>query len=322
MVSANDGNSAGGQPSINGTQGLGESVPAHSPGVIKPPTSTVPIQRHVPMPISAPESGAPPTFGAIGSNPAGGNNSAAAQAAAAAAAASMIDRQQQNMQTLQNLQRMVGASQQQQQQQQQQLNYPMDPSTSPYIVDGNNLLRLNPRASIFPQGNKQPPQPPPQGGAQSNMFGGNQGRQLPGAGARQPGGAAAQRWYGGALEYPSYTGRDMLHLENGAGGMAGLGSPSAMSPNHDDIRKMPRPIGTERAASWKFNNFNVAASALSMDDALASVLPPWAHEPKAQPPGLQQPPPPPQSQQQQQPLNWLKQQQPRWVAFCWTRERT
>lgn len=182
------------------------------------------------------------------------------------------------------------------------------------------MLRLNPRASVFAQGNKQPPQqqPPPQGGApQSNMFGGgNQGRQPPGAGARQPGGGAAgqqqqQRWYGGALEYPTYTGRDMLHLENGAGGgMAGLGSPSAMSPNHDDIRKMPRPIGTERAASWKFNNFNVAASALSMDDALSTVLPPWAHEPKAQPPGLQQqPPPPPQSQQQQQPLNWLKQQQ-------------
>ncbi|XP_043657224.1 ankyrin repeat and KH domain-containing protein mask isoform X5 [Drosophila teissieri] len=307
MVSANEGNPPVGQPSINGTQGLGETAPAHSPGVIKPPTATVPIQRHVPMPISAPEAGAPPTFGAIGSNPVSGNNSVAAQAAAAAAASAMIDRQQQNLQnlqTLQNLQRMVGASQQQQQ---QQLNYPMDPTASSYIVDGNNLLRLNQRV-IYPQGNTKPPQPPPQGGTQSNMFGGNQGRQPPGAGARQPGGAAAQRWYGGALEYPSYTGRDMLHLENGAGGMAGMGSPSAMSPNHDDIRKMPRPIGTERAASWKYNNFNVGASTLSMEDALASVLPPWAHEPKAQPPGLQQPPPPPQSQQQQQPLNWLKQQ--------------
>ncbi|EDW43461.1 GM26578 [Drosophila sechellia] len=243
------------------------------PRSIQLPTDTVPIVRHVPVPIIYAES---PSIFPIWRDwfrpPYG----------------------------------MVGASQQQQQQ--QQLNYPMDP-TSSFIVDANNVLRLNPRV-IFPQGNTKPPQPPPQGGTQSNVFGGNPGRQPPGGAARQPGGAAAQRWYGGTLEYPSYTGRDMLHLENGAGGMAGMGSPSAMSPNHDDIRKMPRPIGTERAASWKNNYFNVGAPSLNMEDALASVLPPWAHELKGSIlRGLQQPPSfAAVAAAQQQPLNWLKQQ--------------
>ncbi|XP_030375768.1 ankyrin repeat and KH domain-containing protein mask isoform X4 [Scaptodrosophila lebanonensis] len=296
LVTDNASAAAAVNATVNGSQGVGDgnNVPTgHSPGVIKPPTA--PIQRPGPGPVGSqiqmPASGSEPSqgninFGAIGST--------ATSTVASVAPPNMIDRQQQP-----NLQRLlydnkVGNTA-------QPMNYAMDPGSA-YIVDGN-ILRINTRGAVFSQAGNGKNQQQAQGNqqqaqaaavAQSNMFQSRQGA----GGGRQPGvpGPGPQRWYGGTLEYPAYSGRDILHLENGA--MAGMSSPSAMSPNHDDIRKMPRPIGTERA-SWKYNNFNVATTALNMDDGLATVLPPWAHEPKAQPPGLQQ---------QAQPPNWMKQQ--------------
>lgn len=290
-TAAGNGVVAPGAVTVNGTQGHGDTnnaASAHSPGVIKPPTA--PIQRPtIPMQMTAPEPAAGSNFGSV----------PALAAAAAIANAAMIDRQVQDLQRLQRLYDKVGTPQ-------QPHNYPMEHSNLHHMVDG--IMRLNPRPAVFGQGNKAPQQQPSgnnqvQTAQQSNMFG-NQGRPAPGARQQPVSGAAAvaqQRWYGGALEYPAYSGRDMLHLENG-GALAGLSSPSAMSPNHDDIRKMPRPIGTERAAaSWKYNNYNVAATALNMDETLVNMHVPWANEHKPQPPGLQQ------QQQPQQPPNWLKQ---------------
>ncbi|GAB0092386.1 Ankyrin repeat [Sergentomyia squamirostris] len=87
-------------------------------------------------------------------------------------------------------------------------------------------------------------------------------------GSQGPGGNSG-RWYD-LTHMPSP--REILNMENGFS--LGLGSPSAMSPNNppqattngvlsaqasDDSRKMPRPIGTERA-SWKYGyNSNVVS---------------------------------------------------------------
>lgn len=178
----------------------------------------------------------------------------------------------------------------------------------------------------------------------------------------QAGQSQNQRWY---AEYAAASGyvppstRDILNLENGSTG-PGSNSPAAMSPNQsgatnvnnasmllqtqqqlqaqqqqsEDMRKMPRPIGTERA-SWKYNNYPnmgnmgmgigglAGTVGLSVDDTLAAMtaaasgmpggpaagmptgpLPPWllgaAAEKQAAAAAVQQ--------QQQQQANWMKQQ--------------
>ncbi|XP_059621039.1 ankyrin repeat and KH domain-containing protein mask isoform X3 [Phlebotomus argentipes] len=97
------------------------------------------------------------------------------------------------------------------------------------------------------------------------------------------------RWYD-LSHLPSP--REILNMENGFN--IGLGSPSAMSPNNppqattngvlssqstDDSRKMPRPIGTERA-SWKYGyNSNVVAQSqppqMPMEMDNAGQIHPW-----------------------------------------------
>uniref|UniRef100_W8AVD4 Ankyrin repeat and KH domain-containing protein mask n=3 Tax=Ceratitis capitata TaxID=7213 RepID=W8AVD4_CERCA len=133
------------------------------------------------------------------------------------------------------------------------------------------------------------------------------------------------KWYGGYV--------DALNLENGGLGGAGNNSPAAMSPNQaavsssllqqhvaqqqqqqEDMRKMPRPIGTERA-SWKFSNYPMNSGGVGggmpgpgMDDGMSSAMPgavaglmhgPWMMDKP------QQAVPP---QQAQQHSNWMKQQ--------------
>ena len=185
----------------------------------------------------------------------------------------------------------------------------------------------------------------------------------------QAGQTQNQRWYGSdyatAGGYVPPSTRDILNLENGStGGLgaAGANSPAAMSPSQtgnlnannpagllqtppqmpgqqsaDDMRKIPRPIGTERA-SWKYNNYPgmtnmgvgvgaLAGAMATMDDTLAAMtaaaaaagmptgpgagmptgpLPPWllgTADKQAAAAAVQQ-----QQQQQQQHSNWMKQQ--------------
>ncbi|XP_037945229.1 ankyrin repeat and KH domain-containing protein mask-like [Teleopsis dalmanni] len=175
--------------------------------------------------------------------------------------------------------------------------------------------RLNPRASAFSQPKTQQPvsQQPPIG---TGIFHQQQqanpnfipGKSLaPGRPQSQPpsGHMPNQRWYGvgSNSEYGGYVqnARDMINLENGMPGNVGSGgSPAAMSPNQgsgaqgngliqnqaqqpsqqqqsEDLRKMPRPIGTERA-TWKFNypNMGVPGSGLSLEDNLSGVCGPNA----------------------------------------------
>ncbi|XP_055381299.1 ankyrin repeat and KH domain-containing protein mask isoform X2 [Condylostylus longicornis] len=201
------------------------------------------------------------------------------------------------------------------------------------------------------------------GGSNSGLY-----NPAPGRPQSQPQVGSNQRWYP-SNEYSSYmsTSRDLLGLDNGIGGMGAGNSPASMSPNNqpngimtqqqaalnqaslappqhqqqnqtpcppqpisDDNRKIPRPIGTERA-SWKHNIY-------SMDDmntpqvpmnlmgtganaALGGTcfgpnlntnmgnLPPWMMD-KTQHQthqAMQQQPQQPQQPQQQ--LNWNKNQQ-------------
>lgn len=193
----------------------------------------------------------------------------------------------------------------------------------------------------------------------------------------QAGQTQNQRWYAEYAASGGYvppSTRDILNLENGSTG-PGSNSPAAMSPNQgggagagsgsgggaanvinppmllqtpqqqmqtqqqssEDMRKMPRPIGTERA-SWKYNNYPnmtnmgmgigglTGAVGLSVDDTLAAMaaaasggmpggpgaamhtgpLPPWllgaAAEKQAAAAAVQQ------QQQQQHQANWMKQQ--------------
>lgn len=197
-------------------------------------------------------------------------------------------------------------------------------------------------------------QPPPPSG--NNNF--SAAKSLaPGRPQSQPQNAQNlnQRWYGaggaagvaGSAQsvYDPYMNNphDILSLENG---LPNSGSPAAMSPNQstatasaaqsntnvlrstqqqppaqmntEDIRKVPRPIGTERA-SWKYGNYPNAAGGpgILMDDTITSFvsgaaeaavggqMPPWLLEKKMQP--QQQHQHHQQQQQQQQQINWMKQ---------------
>lgn len=228
-------------------------------------------------------------------------------------------------------------------------------------------------SALYHQQNQQQ-QPPTQQNQQGNVFNAAPGKPLNAAqnlapqrpqSQPQAGQTQNQRWYG-----TDYTGgyvppstRDILNLENGStGGLGGAGgnSPAAMSPSQsgnvnannpagllqtppqmssqlttgDDMRKIPRPIGTERA-SWKYNNYpgitnmgmgvgglGSAVGLTTMDDNLAAMtaaaaasmqgagmpgpLPPWLlgnADKQAAAAAVQQ-----QQQQQQQHSNWMKQQ--------------
>ncbi|XP_037909760.1 ankyrin repeat and KH domain-containing protein mask isoform X3 [Hermetia illucens] len=150
----------------------------------------------------------------------------------------------------------------------------------------------------------------------------------PGRPQSQPQAGSNARWFSndpsGYSGYGMPTARDMLNLENGMPNMSS-GSPAAMSPNNpqqpqtngiisnqppnqppppigsggEDNRKMPRPIGTERA-SWKYNHYpnmnlvepeqNIAVTAAAAAAAaVTGPLPPWVMDKsQAQPPAMQQ----------------------------------
>uniref|UniRef100_A0A1A9WY66 K Homology domain-containing protein n=1 Tax=Glossina brevipalpis TaxID=37001 RepID=A0A1A9WY66_9MUSC len=219
-----------------------------------------------------------------------------------------------------------------------------------------------------PNQQQQPPPPPQQqtGGVNSvSNFNAAPGKPLPSATGlapsrpqSQPQVGQSQRWYGAdySTAYIPPNARDILNLENGNGG---TNTPAAMSPNQssavsgpnsgssgllqtppqmnqpqqqqqqtDDMRKIPRPIGTERA-SWKYNNYpnignmgmnvggNVGTTVglAAMDDTLAAMaavaagmpggpggpMPPWMLGADKQQAAAAQ-------QQQQQHSNWMKQQ--------------
>lgn len=178
----------------------------------------------------------------------------------------------------------------------------------------------------------QPPPPPPANpnfptgksmAPGANLAPGARAQSQPQNGPPGPN-AAAQRWYGGYM--------DVLNLENGGLGGAGNNSPAAMSPNQaaavsgnllqqhvaqqqqEDMRKMPRPIGTERA-SWKCSNYPMnmggggGMPGPGMDDGMGGSVMPGAvaglmHGPWVMDKPQQAAPP----QQVQQHSNWMKQQ--------------
>lgn len=186
------------------------------------------------------------------------------------------------------------SQQQQQSQLQQQSKHPqLHPNQGNYNVGLNNYQKLPFASNQIPQYNPAPgrPQSQPQ--------------------------SSNERWFSEYNHLNHTSPREILNIENGIA--LGIGSPTAMSPNatqniangamqnqHDDSRKMPRPIGTERA-SWKYGNY---AGVTNLEPEIVSQPVPWLLDKVQQ--NQQQPMPQAwmQQQQQQQPQQHQQQQQP------------
>lgn len=164
----------------------------------------------------------------------------------------------------------------------------------------------------------------------------------PGRPQSQPQVGSNGRWFSDFNHLNHASPNEIMSMESGALMMA-MNSP-AMSPNnnnnnapapgnggnapggnkaafHDDSRKMPRPIGTERA-SWKYgsgSNANVGGNLENSDAVGQPQMPPWLldkNQLPSQPLGQQQPP------WMQYPLarnhfvDELHMQDPYQVSFC------